>query len=500
MPLNTEYPAQPPETILSGQDFAHRRSSITLSSVNKLRPALVLTVGFGGLLAFIIAAAIGTLVLLDRVRADDTRVRQAYLGRLGALDQIRSGIYLSATDMRDFLLSPGEAGVAAPRKDIVAVRARTEAALDVYARSLNAEEQDPFNALRSEIDEWFQVFENAFNWTAAQRNRQRTAFFNEQVVPRRITMLQIADRIAEINELGLNRTEEQLAASAENLRVSLYITFGIALFGGMALAIVATGLTLRLEKQVERQLSETVAARADLQALSAQLVRAQEEERRRLARELHDEVGQSLSAIMMEANAISDPRTTDPAAGALGVRSASIAAMAEKTLNTVRDMALLLRPSMLDDFGLVPALNWHARETGKRTGLNVHISAGDVADDLPEEHATCIYRVVQEALNNAARHAHAHNVQVGVNTDPERVVFSVRDDGCGFDKRFVRGLGMLGMEERVRRLGGELRIDSEIGRGTTVSARLPLPARIEPKKEPKKTQAETDVFHSHIAG
>ncbi len=218
------------------------------------------------------------------------------------------------------------------------------------------------------------------------------------------------------------------------------------------------------------------------------MVRAQEEERRNLARELHDEVGQSLSAIMMEANAP-------------GVRSASIAAMAEKTLNTVRDMALLLRPSMLDDFGLVPALNWHAREVGKRTGLNVHVSAGDVADDLPEEHATCIYRVVQEALHNAVRHAHAHNVQIvvktdGLKTDPDRVAFSVRDDGCGFDKRFVRGLGMLGMEERVRRLGGELRIDSDIGRGTTVSARLPLPARI----EPKKTVAETNAFHSHIAG
>jgi signal transduction histidine kinase len=469
--------------ILSGQDFAPARSSITLASVKKLRPALVLSVGFGGLIAFILAAALGTLVQLDRVRADDTRIRQAYLGRLHTLEQIRSGIYLSATDMRDFLLSPGEAGIEAPRKDILAVQAQTETALDVYARSLDAEEQEAFAALRSEIEGWFQVFDSAFHWTPAQRNQFRSSFFNEQIVPRRITMLQITDRIAEINELGLNRTEEQLAASAENLRLSLYATFGVALLGGLALAVVATGLTLRLEEKLERQLSETLAARADLEALSAQLVRAQEEERRNLARELHDEVGQSLSAIMMEANAP-------------GVRSRSIAAMAEKTLNMVRDMALLLRPSMLDDFGLVPALNWHARELSKRTGLNVHISAGEVADDLPEEHATCIYRVVQEALHNSARHAHAHNLQVIVKNEPAQVIFSVRDDGCGFDKRFVRGLGMLGMEERVRRLGGELQIDSEIGRGTTVSARLPLPARI----EPERAEAHPDAIHSHIAG
>jgi signal transduction histidine kinase len=165
--------------------------------------------------------------------------------------------------------------------------------------------------------------------------------------------------------------------------------------------------------------------------------------------------------------------------------------MAEKTLNIVRDLALLLRPSMLDDFGLVPALNWHAREMSKRTGLNVRIDADEISDDLPDEHKTCIYRVVQEALNNAARHANARNLQVVVKNEGDRVVFSVRDDGSGFDKRFVRGLGLLGMEERVRRLGGDLHIDSEMGRGTTISAKLPLPER---------ASANTHAAHSHIAG
>src|SRR5580692_10182109 len=127
----------------------------------RLRPALVLSVGFGGLILFILGAAIGTLVLLDRVRADDTRIRQAYLGRLRALERIRSEIYLSATDMRDFLLSPGadegKSNIESSRRDIEAIQAQTQAVLDVYARSLDPEEQDAFEALRSEIDEWFQV-------------------------------------------------------------------------------------------------------------------------------------------------------------------------------------------------------------------------------------------------------------------------------------------------------------------------------------------------------
>jgi signal transduction histidine kinase len=442
------------------------------------RPAVVLSVGFGGLILFILAAAIGTLVLLERVRTADTRIRQAFLGQLRALEQIRSEIYLSGTDMRDFLLSPGTGGVEAPRKDILAIQAQTQVALETYARSLDAQEQDAFQALRSEINEWFQVFQTAFQWTPRERERSRAAFFNEQVVPRRITMLQIADRIAEINELGLNRAEERLAESAERLRLSLYATFGIALLGGMMLAITTTALTLRLEREVERRLKETIEARADLQALSARLVRAQEDERRTLARELHDEVGQSLSAIMMEASSAAE------ATDAKGIRDrvSSIGATAEKTLNIVRDMALLLRPSMLDDFGLLPALNWHAREMSKRTGLNVRIEADELSDDLPDEHKTCIYRVVQEALNNAARHANARNLQVVVKNEGDRVAFSVRDDGSGFDKRVVRGLGMLGMEERVRRLGGIFQIDSEMGRGTTISAELPLPVMTRTEK------------------
>ena len=200
------------------------------------------------------------------------------------------------------------------------------------------------------------------------------------------------------------------------------------------------------------------------------MLRAQENERRNLARELHDEVGQSLSAILMEAENAACAAEFAEARGHLD----SIRSLAGKTVNQVRDLALLLRPSMLDDFGLVPALKWHAREMSKRTGLHIRVTADDAAGDLPDEHKTCIYRLVQEAVNNSARHAHARTVEVRVAHQPHRVLLSVRDDGAGFDTSFVRGLGLLGMEERVHRLGGRLHIDSQLGRGTLVEAELPL--------------------------
>jgi signal transduction histidine kinase len=142
-------------------------------------------------------------------------------------------------------------------------------------------------------------------------------------------------------------------------------------------------------------------------------------------------------------------------------------------MNEIRNMALLLRPSMLDDFGLLPALEWQAREIGKRTGLRVQV-VSEMPGELPEEHKTCVYRMVQEALNNCAQHAQASAVQVNVRQDAGQILVTVQDDGSGFDPQRVRGLGLLGMEERVRHLGGVFHLDSWPGRGTVLRVTLPL--------------------------
>jgi len=446
----------------------------------------VLSLGFGGLIVFIIAASIIALMQLDRVRTDDARIRRAFLTRLESLEQIRSQIYLSGTYIRDYLLSPDPGGAAVQRERLAQIETQTKAMLDTYARQLDTAEGETFGALQTEIDDYWKVLQTTFQWTPEERERLRYAFFYEQLVPRRTTMMQIADAIAAINERGLNRAENRLGRSAENLRASLLVTFGIACIGGLALALATIALTLRLERELERRFEDSVQTRADLQQLSAKLVRAQEDERRSLARELHDEIGQSLSGILMEAGNAETAR--DPLD--LRERLRAIGAIAERTLNQVRDLALLLRPSMLDDFGLLPALNWQAREVSKRTGLNIAVDADAACDDLPDEHRTCIYRAVQEAMNNAARHAQARSVRVIVRREAGKVRFSVQDDGQGFDTRYTRGLGLLGMEERVRRLGGALTVESQPGRGATISAELPVAAI-----EPAATYAD-----SHTAG
>ena len=219
--------------------------------------------------------------------------------------------------------------------------------------------------------------------------------------------------------------------------------------------------------------TEIVRTREELKELSGRLVDAQENERRAISRELHDEVGQSLSALLVELGNL----TAALSAGDLReLRSHVdvIKKLAEASVQVVRNMALLLRPSMLDDLGLVPALQWQAREVSKRTGMRVDVAADHVSDELLEEHKTCVYRVVQEALNNCSKHARARQVRVTVHQEQSKLLLTIQDDGQGFAAHLERGLGLVGMEERVTRLGGLFQVNSEPGHGTLLSIELPL--------------------------
>jgi len=239
------------------------------------------------------------------------------------------------------------------------------------------------------------------------------------------------------------------------------------------MASFSTRKILKLEGQARSRYEEVAEARGQLTDLSARLVQAQETERRALSRELHDEVGQSLSAVLMELRNLS---------AGLKVRSEdqslshveTIKGLVENTVRVVRNMALLLRPSMLDDLGLIPALKWQARESAKHTSMDVTVATELDSDNLPDEYKTCIYRVVQEALHNCARHSHATTVRIRVEQRPDRLMLIIQDDGQGFDVRHMKGLGLLGVQERVARLGGKCSIHSKPGRGTILTVELPF--------------------------
>jgi signal transduction histidine kinase len=251
-------------------------------------------------------------------------------------------------------------------------------------------------------------------------------------------------------------------------------TLVAALLLGTGMAAFCTVKILRLEARAQAQYQEVVEARGQLKELSARLVQTQESERRALSRELHDEVGQALSAALVELRNLSSELgipLNDRSSGHL----AAMKSLVENSVRVVRNMALLLRPSMLDDLGLIPALRWQAREVSKRTSMDVDVAAELGPDELPDAYRTCVYRVVQEALNNCARHAQAKVVRIRIQQEPDRLVLSIQDDGQGFDVTQTKGLGLLGIQERVASLGGECKIQAEPGNGTIVAVALPWP-------------------------
>ena len=295
----------------------------------------------------------------------------------------------------------------------------------------------------------------------------------EQVLAMRSQILDWSGQLSDWNGRRLQASNTTLLAQFSNLQSSLTTSLSIALGAGLLLVIACMAYILRLERQTRNRYTELAQSRHELERLSSRLVDAQEEERRSISRELHDEVGQSLGALLVDLGRLSTNLPTD--SSEIRDRIDHMKSLAERTVGTVRDIALLLRPSMLDDLGLVAALEWQGREISRRSQMEVAVESANVSDDLPDEYKICVYRLVQEALNNAVRHSRARNAKVRVVGSAAGIEIEVSDDGQGFDPQRGRGLGILGMEERVKRLGGSLAVKSAPGQGTVLKAELPLP-------------------------
>lgn len=434
---------------------------------------LALLIGFGGLLLIMGLAGIDALRVLQQFRRSDQEIRSRYLFQNHVLNEIRSDVYVSGTYVRDYLLEPDPQNAEAYRSNLEAVRGRMESALEEYGNQATTDELQHYAALRSELMSYWSVLAPIMSWSPAERRLSGYAFLRDEVFPRRQNMLEIADRIGAINDRQLTAGNDEVVSLLLRFQTRLLTTLVAALVLGLGMALFSTRRILRLENQAQLRYEEVADARGQLKDLSARLVQAQEIERRALSRELHDEVGQSLSAVLVELRNLST---------GLAVRSdessrshvETIKGLVENTVRVVRNMALLLRPSMLDDLGLIPALKWQAREVSKRTSMDVSVATELDTDDLPDEYKTCIYRVVQEALHNCARHSHATTVRIRVEQKPDGLKLVIQDDGQGFDVQHIKGLGLLGIQERVANLGGKCSIHSQPGNGTILSVELPF--------------------------
>lgn len=432
----------------------------------------ILLGAFSGMLLLLILAGVDSLRSLRKLNQISSELSQRFSARSEALVAVIVKVHAYADQMEEYMLSEAVISNSTAPAEIQQHGKEVHAALTKYPRDCGPEEL----SLLTQIDRDMSTQENSFAemlaWRADERKQRSHSFVYDELIPRKREMLRFASAVAELNDKELNTESQGLAGQFQQLQNRLGQTIVLSLIAGMLLSLASGYYILRLEQQGRRRYVALAKSRQELERLSRRLVDAQEAERRSISRELHDEVGQTLGALLVDVGQLASllPGKDEIAQEQI----ARIKKVAETAVKSIRDIALLLRPPMLDDLGLLPALEWQARETSRRGDMEVDVQAEELTGELPDEVKVGIYRLVQEALQNAATHAHAKNATVVVRSGPNRVTVEIIDNGKGFLQERTRGMGILGMEERVRQLGGEFVIQSAPDKGTTVRAELPI--------------------------
>jgi signal transduction histidine kinase len=447
-------------------------------NVMRFRTWPVLSAGFGTLLLLIAVSAAALNDSIEKVYDRVAAIHQMNRERRTNLDQLRSELYLGSIFVRDYLLESSTTTVGNERRTLDALRKSMHQHLAELERAGGLEDQTVPESLRQAAESYWRSIDTVFDWTPAEKTIRASAYLRQTLIPYRDAVLAAAAELAELSAAETRKRQQEVLNTEGQLKDGLRTVLLIALLLGGCVAVLSIVRTHSLERSAAAHLLQIENHAAELRRLSQKLATLQEDERRNISRELHDQVGQLLTALRMELGNLEELRHAPNEDFTKHLSEAKY--LTEDTLKTVRNISTGLRPSVLDELGLAPALKWQIRDFSRRTGVDVDLRIDGNPDHLPDSHRICIYRVVQEALTNCARHSSATKVRVTLCGRTDSVSVIVEDDGVGFDpaKGRERGLGLLGVEERVRELGGRVDIQSSPARGTSLRCELLLPAEL----------------------
>lgn len=438
----------------------------------------VAALGLGSLLLLIVVSMLASSRKAEEIYTELDQLNTYHHDLDSKLRRLRSDVNLSGIFVRDYLLDVERERAPEYRQQLTEFR-RSNMATLAELKTVAKGDVDAIINLQTQLDEYWQAFDPLFDWTPTEKILRSASFLRREVVPRRDAVLAIAQEIEELNNGNLAAQRAEVDRRQMSFHEDLHRLLWQTGLLGLAVALGAVFRLRVLERRSDEQRALAQEAERQLRELSQQLVAAQEEERTHLSRELHDHVAQVLTALRMELGRIERTNKT-PADARISAAVAESKTLVDSMFRTVRDLALGLRPSMLDDCGLQAALEWHVREFTSRYGVHVDLTIVGNLESLPDRHRTCVYRAVQEALTNCVRHANARRIEVSVAGYAGGLAMSVTDDGIGLDPGRPRtGLGLRGIEERVKELQGTMTIGRAAGRGTRLAITLPIPASME---------------------
>jgi signal transduction histidine kinase len=455
-----------------------------------IKAALVL--GFGLTLGLWLFSGYYFTRRIADVQLQSSAINARYMQAQELLSTVRTQILMASVYVRDALLDPNPSVTPDYRDQLEAIYQGIERDLNHYVPVLDSDlERQRVDQLRRGIEQFRSTMAEVLASDSTQWPRDARLLLRSRIVPRRDDVIRVSDEVQALNRSAFVRQQTAIGQVYEETQRSVWTQLGLALAASFVIGLFATRYVGRLEARLLQQLEKDVANTRDLKRLSSQIITAQEEERRNIARELHDEVGQVLTAVKVE---LAVAQRAVDGSGAPRDLLAGARALTDNALQTVRDLSRLLHPTVLDDLGLRAAVDAHLREISKRHGLVVDLVHDRTDERLEPKIEAAAYRIIQEAVTNVVRHAYASTCRVVLQRELQSLLITIEDDGVGFDADGERagrgraGLGLLGIRERVAQVRGTVRLESAPGKGTRLT--IELPARPRAVAEPAGVEAE----------
>jgi signal transduction histidine kinase len=448
-----------------------------------LKAALLL--GFGLTLGLWVFTGYDIASRLNAMQEEATLVTARYTRAQELLSNVRAQVLLGSVYVRDALLDPDPGAIEGYRRRLTDVYTDIDRALAQYVPVLDsATERRRLDDLRRELDAFRTTILDVLATDRSRWPSEARVLLNQRVMPRREALIRLSEDVQTLNRRTYIEQQSRVAAVYAAAQRATWQRLGVAMAASLGIVLLATIYATRLERRLQEQRQRDLQNTHELQRLSAKLITAQEEERRAIARELHDEIGQALTAMKVE---LAHARRQLAAHGDEAATLNSAQSIADGALQSVRDLSRLLHPSVLDDLGLAAAVDTYIHQFRKRHGIRVDFKAEEMEERLPASVEAAAYRIVQEALTNVVKHADASACRVSLHHNRDRLLIVVEDDGRGFSefqepRSEARGLGLIGVRERAASLNGTVRLERSADGGARV--RVELPATAVPQAEP----------------
>ncbi len=445
------------------------------AQIERLSVRTALAIGFCVTLGLWLYTGYAFTQRIETVRRDAAEVASRYTRAQELLSTVRAQVLLSSVRVRDALLNPEPAAVSEYRNQMDAsYRIITMALADYEPVMGSGVESDQIRKLRDEVEQFHDTSKGVLSAAAGRSPAAVREILNRSIVPRREAALTISEEVQALNRRAFIQQQSDIAEIHRVAELQSRRNLGVALVIGLGVLLMTSWYAGRLESQLRLQMERDARISRELRNTATKLMTAQEEERRTIARELHDEVGQVLTAIKVE---LSLAQRSIEAGGGSAAPLVEAQTITDGALQTVRNLTQLLHPSALDDLGLPAAIDASLRGLARRQNIHAELHQMGMADRLPRDVEVAAYRIVQEAITNVAKHAQATQCQVRLTHLADRLVVEVQDNGVGFNPqeegRVERGLGLVNVRERTARLGGTFSMLSSPGHGTRLVVELP---------------------------